>query len=78
MYDNGYAFTRLGRGVMVQTRSVRIDLAKFSLTSENRRILKKNERLKSEAVPLPLKNPEPTTPNVADGVVEPMPTLPEK
>jgi arginyl-tRNA--protein-N-Asp/Glu arginylyltransferase len=41
MYDHGYVFTRIGKGVMHQTRSVRIDLAKFELTSENRRILKK-------------------------------------
>ncbi len=43
MFVDGYAFTRLGRGVMQQTRSVRIDLRKFALSSENRRILKKNE-----------------------------------
>ncbi len=41
MYDCGYVFTRIGKGVMQQTRSVRIDLSKFELTSENRRILKK-------------------------------------
>jgi arginyl-tRNA--protein-N-Asp/Glu arginylyltransferase len=41
LYDRGYVFTRLGKGVMHQTRSVRIDLSKFKLSSENRRILKK-------------------------------------
>jgi len=41
MYDHGYVFTRIGKGVMHQTRSVRVDLAKFELTSENRRVLKK-------------------------------------
>ena len=41
MYEKGYVFTRIGRGVMQQTRSVRIDLSKFYLTSENRRILRK-------------------------------------
>ncbi|MEK7641447.1 MAG: hypothetical protein AAB365_00470 [Patescibacteria group bacterium] len=41
MYDRGYVFTRIGKGVMQQTRSVRIDLSKFELSSENRRILKK-------------------------------------
>ncbi len=40
-YGRGYVFTRLGKGIMQQTRSVRIDLKKFALTSENRRILKK-------------------------------------
>lgn len=43
MYDNGFVFTRLGKGVMHQTRSVRIDLNKFELSSENRRILRKGE-----------------------------------
>lgn len=41
MYDQGFVFTRIGKGVMHQTRSVRIDLSKFNLSSENRRILKK-------------------------------------
>lgn len=41
MYDRGYVFTRIGKGVMHQTRSVRIDLTKFELTSENRRVIKK-------------------------------------
>ncbi|MDE1975240.1 MAG: hypothetical protein KGI49_01880 [Patescibacteria group bacterium] len=41
MYDRGYVFTRIGKGVMQQTRSVRINLLKFELSSENRRILKK-------------------------------------
>ncbi len=41
MYARGYVFTRIGKGVMHQTRSVRINLARFELSSENRRILKK-------------------------------------
>ncbi len=45
MYDNGFVFTRLGKGVMHQTRSVRIDLSKFELSSENRRILRKGEEI---------------------------------
>jgi arginyl-tRNA--protein-N-Asp/Glu arginylyltransferase len=45
MYDRGYVFTRIGKGVMHQTRSVRIDLSHFNLSSENRRILKKTEDL---------------------------------
>ena len=45
MYDHGYVFTRIGKGVMQQTRSVRIDLKKFELSSENRRILKKVENI---------------------------------
>ncbi len=42
MYDNGFVFTRLGRGVMHQIDSVRVKLDEFELSSENRRILRKN------------------------------------
>ena len=45
MYDNGFVFTRLGKGVMNQTRSLRVDLNKFELSSENRRILNKTQGL---------------------------------
>jgi arginyl-tRNA--protein-N-Asp/Glu arginylyltransferase len=44
-YARGFVFTRLGKGVMHQTRSARIDLSKYSLNSENRRILKKTLEL---------------------------------
>ena len=44
-YADGYVFTRLGKGVMHQTRSVRIRLADFALSSENKRILKKTDGL---------------------------------
>ena len=54
LYDQGYVFTRKGKGVMHQTRSVRINLTKFSLSSENRRILKKAEHLGLIAITLPL------------------------
>ncbi len=53
MYADGYVFTRLGKGVMQQTRSIRIDLSHFNMTSENRRILKKGE-FDMAAVPLPM------------------------
>ena len=53
MYANGYVFTRIGKGVMHQTRSVRVDLSKFELSSENRRILKKvGERDGGSTVPV--------------------------
>lgn len=45
MYDNGFVFTRINKGVMHQTRSVRINLTEFELTSENRRILRKGENV---------------------------------
>lgn len=54
MYEKGYLFTRIGKGVMQQTRSLRIDLKKFSLSSENRRILKRVPDLKIETLELPL------------------------
>ena len=53
MYEKGYVFTRKGKGVMQQTRSVRIDLSKFNLSSENRRILKKIEGMTVASKDLP-------------------------
>lgn len=52
-YQNGFVFTRVARGSMDQTRSVRIDLSKFELSSENRRILKKTDGLTLNTVTLP-------------------------
>lgn len=54
MYNNGYVFTRISRGVMQQTRSLRIDLSKFQLSSENRRIIKKTSELILSTEKLPL------------------------
>lgn len=56
LYNDGYVFTRLGKGVMVQTRSARINLSQFSLSSENRRILKKTDFLALNTAPLPYAN----------------------
>ena len=53
MYEKGFVFTRLDKGVMHQTRSVRIDLKKFELTSENRRILRKDENISIDRLPIP-------------------------
>ncbi len=55
MYQKGYVFTRLGKGIMDQTRSVRINLSKFHLSSENRRILKKVPDIGIETINLPMK-----------------------
>ena len=41
MYNEGYIMTRVDRGVMNKTRSFRINLKKFELSSENRRVLRK-------------------------------------
>ncbi len=56
MYNQGYVFTRLGKGMMNQTRSLRIDLSKFELNSENRRILNKASSVQLAASSLPLGN----------------------
>src|SRR3989344_2368362 len=53
LYNEGYVFTRVGKGVMNQTRSLRVDLSNFELTSENRRVLKKTEGLEIQSVALP-------------------------
>jgi arginyl-tRNA--protein-N-Asp/Glu arginylyltransferase len=58
MYARGYVFTRIGRGVMHQTRSVRIDLSQFELSSENRRIIKKTDGLTLAMQSLPLSTDE--------------------
>lgn len=52
-YNNGFVFTRVGKGAMDQTRSLRINLSQFELSSENRRILRKTENLVLNIEPLP-------------------------
>src|SRR5690349_13660887 len=44
-YDHGFVFTRLDKGIIQQTRSLRIELKQFIESSENRRILKKTAGL---------------------------------
>lgn len=53
LYNDGFVFTRVAPGSMDQTRSVRIDLSKFELSSENRRVLKKTDGLELHSTPLP-------------------------
>jgi arginyl-tRNA--protein-N-Asp/Glu arginylyltransferase len=55
LYDEGYVFTRVDRGVMNKTRSFRVDLSRFELSSENRRILRKVESLVMSVEPIPYK-----------------------
>ncbi len=52
-YADGFVFTRIGKGVMHQTRSIRINLKKFELSSENRRILRKGEEITLEKNQIP-------------------------
>lgn len=54
LYDAGYVFTRVGKGVMNKNRSFRIRLADFEMSSENRRIARKSEHLSLAVLPLPL------------------------
>lgn len=53
-YDRGFIFTREHRGAMYQSRSLRINLADFSLNSENRRVLNKVTGLNLDISTLPL------------------------
>ena len=45
LYDQGFVFTRLGRGVLHQVRSVRVRLAEFTPSSENRRALERSSEI---------------------------------
>jgi arginyl-tRNA--protein-N-Asp/Glu arginylyltransferase len=53
LYNQGFVFTRIQKGVMHQTRSIRINLSKFEVTSENRRILRKGESIAMTRHPIP-------------------------
>lgn len=53
LYNDGFLFTRINKGVMDQTRSMRVDLSQFELSSENRRIIKKTDGLALKTIPLP-------------------------
>jgi arginyl-tRNA--protein-N-Asp/Glu arginylyltransferase len=53
MYDEGYVFTRVDKGVMNKTRSFRVDLRAYASSSENRRILRKAEHLSLSVEPIP-------------------------
>ena len=53
-YNMGFVLVRTRKGEMQQTRSVRIDLSKFTLSSENRRVLNKLPNLNVETIDLPI------------------------
>lgn len=53
LYNKGYVFTRIGKGIMNQTRSVRINLKNFDFNSENKRILRKTEEIQISHSPIP-------------------------
>lgn len=50
LYNQGFVFTRIGKGVMQQTRSLRIKLANWQPSSENRRIIKRTQDIISKLV----------------------------
>lgn len=54
LYNEGFLFTREHLGSMYQTRSLRVDLSKFELSSENRRVLKKKAECRMQNAELPL------------------------
>jgi arginyl-tRNA--protein-N-Asp/Glu arginylyltransferase len=54
LYDKGFVMTRKGKGIMHMTRSARIKLADFKPSSENRRILRKNDNLSLWEKDLPI------------------------
>lgn len=56
LYNEGYLFTRTGKGDIYQTRSVRVDLEKFKLNSENRRVLRHTENIILEVADIPYTN----------------------
>jgi arginyl-tRNA--protein-N-Asp/Glu arginylyltransferase len=53
LYNQGYVFGRRGKGIMDQTRSMRIDLSKFEMSSENRRIMRKTENIIMNVLDIP-------------------------
>jgi len=56
LYNEGFLFTREHLGSMYQTRSLRIDLSKFELSSENKRVLKKTEDVGFKTYEIPYEN----------------------
>jgi len=53
LYAKGFVFTRIRKGSLDKVISCRVNLKEFTLTSENRRILKNNADLTLKLVTLP-------------------------
>ncbi len=53
LYNQGFLFTRKQKNNLIQTRSVRLDLKKFKLNSENKRILRKTADFNLKVVSIP-------------------------
>ena len=56
LYNEGYVFTRIGVGVMHKIKGLRVNISKFELSSENRRILRKEASVKCIVKKLPYSN----------------------
>ena len=56
LYNEGYVFTRIGVGVMHKIKGLRVNICKFELSSENRRILRKEANVKCIVKKLPYSN----------------------
>lgn len=52
IYENGFLPIRSLPEVYYLSRNIRVDLSKFEISSENRRILKKTENFESNLIPL--------------------------
>jgi len=52
IYENGFLPIRSIKNVYYLARSLRVDLEKFELSSENRRILRKTQNFESDLMPL--------------------------
>jgi len=52
IYENGFLPIRSIKNVYYLARSLRVDLSKFKLSSENRRILRKTQNFESDLIPL--------------------------
>lgn len=52
IYENGFLPVRNLRGVYYLSRNIRVNLEKFELSSENRRILRKSNDFESDRLPL--------------------------
>ncbi|MCS7317911.1 MAG: hypothetical protein NZZ41_06375 [Candidatus Dojkabacteria bacterium] len=57
-YQSGYLITRKKKGVLYKSRSLRINLRKFSVNSKNRRVLNRNTDLIIEMINLPISQQE--------------------
>lgn len=58
LYNQGFLFGRVEKGQMDETRSLRINLESFELSSENRRVLRKVESLEFNCLKLPIEQNE--------------------